>query len=370
MKMPDIPNNKDVIDLYINHLNLHDLKESTISSKTWALVPFFKFTDNKAVTEVTRLDVEKFAISIKKIKKKSTQSKNLRELRDFFKWYKPDNDFFQNIKMRREKPDHSKKEYVTSKDVALMLPHCISQRDRAFIFLLWESAARLGETLALNVEDIKPAKYGITVTVTGKTGKRDILVIDCVPDLQLWLNMYHGNPEDPLFPIRGNGRLAARGAQTIILKLQIAAGLTNKRIHAHGFRHGRLTELSNLGMSEMQLRWFAGWDEDSDMPATYIHVKESDVVNKLLSIKGIKPEEEEVTEYVTRPRVCPRCKTENPFDSKYCRSCSMILDPAMAANMEKDSEDLNMAIMRAIAMNPAVFDELNRRIKTFENNKN
>lgn len=364
MKMPVIINNEDVTESYINFLSLQDLTETTISSKTWAIVPFFKFTKYKKVTDITRQDLENYAVHIKRVNKKSTQSKNIRELRDFFKWYKPDNDYFTNIKVRRAKPDHSRKEYVTAQDVTKMLPHCISQRDRAFIFLLWESAARLGEILSLNLGDVKPEKYGVTVTVTGKTGKRDIRVIDCVPDLQLWINMYKGKPDDPLFPIRGHKRLAIRGAQTIIIKLQKAAGLTHKRIHAHAFRHGRLSELSNLGMSEMQLRWFAGWSEESDMPATYIHVNESDVVKKLLSIKGIKPEEEVVCDLPTMPRICPRCKTENPFDSKYCRSCSMILDPVTAANLERDKADMDLAIMKAIAMNPSILNELEKRLSS------
>src|SRR5665647_1540253 len=144
-------------------------------------------------------------------------------------------------------------------------------RQRCFIFLLWESAARLGEALALNVGDAKPTKYGVNIRVTGKTGKRDILLIDSVPDVQMWLNMHNGKDQDPLFPIaRREGRLQARGAQTILLRLQQKAGLTKKRIWIHGFRHGRLTELSNQGMTEPQLRIFAGWGNDSAMPSTYI----------------------------------------------------------------------------------------------------
>jgi integrase/recombinase XerD len=148
---------------------------------------------------------------------------------------------------------------------------CEPERQRCFIFLLWESAARLGEALALNVGDAKPTKYGVNIRVTGKTGKRDILLIDSVPDVQMWLNMHNGKDQDPLFPIaRREGRLQARGAQTILLRLQQKAGLTKKRIWIYGFRHGRLTELSNQGMTEPQLRLFAGWGNDSAMPSTYI----------------------------------------------------------------------------------------------------
>lgn len=128
-------------------------------ARTWSVVPFFHFVKCKPAGEVTKKDIEDFAVHLKKCeKKKSTQRKNLIEVRDFFEWLNPGNDFFTKIKLRKEKPDTSEKEYVTSTDVAALLPHCVSQRDRCFIFLLWESVACLGEALALNVGDVKPTK--------------------------------------------------------------------------------------------------------------------------------------------------------------------------------------------------------------------
>jgi integrase len=272
----------------------------------------------------------------------------------------PNNDYFAAIKLRREKPDHSKKEYVTASDVAAMLPYCVSQRDRAFIFLLWDSAARLGEILNLNVGDCKPDKYGMMITVNGKTGKRDIRIIDAVPDVQLWLNQYKGKPEDPLFPIgRRDGRLAHRGAQTIISRLRDKAGLTNKRIWVHGFRHGRLTELSNLGMTEPQLRLFAGWEKDSDMPATYIHTQYQDMDNKLLEINGIDAEDEtkKETPKMTK-RKCPRCGTENPFDFKFCGGCSLVLDQNAMQEMDTLKGSMQVVLEKLILENPDILRQL------------
>jgi len=39
-------------------------------------------------------------------------------------------------------------------------------------------------------------KYGAVVIVNGKTGMRRIRLIECVPDLQLWINM-HPLRDDP-----------------------------------------------------------------------------------------------------------------------------------------------------------------------------
>jgi len=357
MALPIIENNTDVMNDYINYLELQDLKLSTIMARTWSVVPFFHFVKCKPAGDVTKKDIESFAVYLKRCgKKKSTQRKNLIEVRDFFNWKYPDNDFFENIKLRKEKPDTSEKEYVTSSDVAALLPHCVSQRDRAFIFLLWESAARLGEVLSLNVGDVKPTKHGMLIKVTGKTGTRDIMLIDAVPDVQTWLNIYKEEDTAPLFPItRREGRLQARGAQTLLLKLQQKAGLTNKRLWIHGFRHGRLTELSNQGMTEPQLRLFAGWGNDSAMPSTYIHVKQKDVIAKMLQIKGIV-HEEDIQEVKTTKKNCPRCGNDNAFDSLYCRTCSMILDP-IKAQEEKEKQFEEMRDYFEGIMN-AAYDEV------------
>jgi integrase/recombinase XerD len=334
MSLPTIANNEETLSDYIDYLKLQDHADQTIKSKTWGLVPFFKYVDYKASEDVTQKDIQSYAIHLKRGKKKqTTQNVDLQKLRNFFDWLVPGNDLFKNIKTRKPKLDTTKKEYINQNDVTVLLSHCRIQRDRALIFLLWESAARIGEVLSLNVENVKPDTHGIIISVTGKTGKRDILLIDSVPDIQLWLNTYNGVKDAPLFPTPKGTRLTIKGAQLFLSRLGQKAGIEGKSVHPHSFRHGRLTELSNFGLSEMQLRLYAGWTKNSDMPATYIHTAQKDVYNKLLKIKGIEQiEQESAPENKTSVKKCPRCLTENPFDSKYCRNCSLIIDAKTAAN--------------------------------------
>ena len=365
-------NNESNISDYIMMMELRDLKEATISVRLYSLVPFFKYLNNKDANEVIKKDIESYILFMRKSKKKkTTQNKDLLNLRAFFQWLKPDNDFFNNIKIKNMKPDTSEKAYVTIDDVKKMLQFCTNQRDRVLLLLMWESGARLGELLSINIKDVKPRKHGVTVTVTGKTGTRDILIIDSVPDIQQWLNIYNPPSKDaPLFPILdGPDRLKVRGAEKVIKKLANKAEIET-RIWCHGLRHGRLSELSKSGMSEMMLRHYAGWQSDSDMPSRYLHVEQEDVFNKLLKIKGIKTEEiEQEPVNQLSIRKCPRCQTENAFDAKYCKNCSMILDQITAMNLEKDKIDIDMAVMQAIAMNPAILNEITERISKLQNNK-
>lgn len=362
-----IENNEDVINDYVTSLELLDLKDTSILTRVYCLVPFFEYLKYKKAGDVTKADIGKYIISMKRSKKKKvTQNRDIINLRAFFKWLKPDNDFFNGINIKKEKPDNSKKEYVTAADVVAMLPHCTNQRDRVLLLLMWESGCRLGELLSINLGDVKPHKYGLTLTVEGKTGCRDILIIDSIPDVQQWLNMHKAEKDAPLFPVlsrRGKGeRLGSRGAEYVIKALSEKAGLKS-RIWCHGLRHGKLSELSNSGMSEMQLRHFAGWSNDSEMPSVYLHVTQDDVFNRLAEIKGIEIEKDsrELLKIMSKKK-CPRCGVENAFDSKYCHLCSLILDQKEALEIEIENKTRNEEIQY-------LKDEINKLKQSMESKK-
>ena len=67
------------------------------------------------------------------------------------------------------------------------------------------------------------------------------------------------------------------------LKVIAAQAGIQKRVHPHGIRHARLTDLSKQGFSEMELRIIAGWESSSLMPAVYVHLSGADVENKVLA---------------------------------------------------------------------------------------
>ncbi|MGA9189559.1 MAG: site-specific integrase [Methanosarcina sp.] len=85
----------------------------------------------------------------------------------------------------------------------------------------------------------------------GKTGERDVLVIDAVPDLMSWLNLYRGEKGQPLFPTTIGNRLSHTGAQSLVERIAKRAGIEGKKVHCHSFRHDRVSELANMGMTEM-----------------------------------------------------------------------------------------------------------------------
>ena len=107
-----------------------------------------------------------------------------------------------------------------------------------------------------------------------------------------------------------------------------------KNVYPHAFRHGRLTDLAKRGFNEMELRIFAGWTKESNMPATYLHLSGADIEKKLLAKNGIVEDDSDERDIELKPVECTRCKTRNPAGAKYCYICSMILDHKLAVEVQ------------------------------------
>jgi integrase/recombinase XerD len=87
-----------------------DLKDTSIITRVQSLVPFFKYIEYKTAESITKYDIEKYITYMRRSKKKKvTQNRDIINLRAFFKWLKPDNEYFNDIKIKKDKPDYSKK---------------------------------------------------------------------------------------------------------------------------------------------------------------------------------------------------------------------------------------------------------------------
>jgi integrase len=334
--------NKEPLEDYARSLDLNNFKETTINTKLWKVYTFLKYHDNKNVNDITKKDIENYILYRRKNNKPKTVHNDIVDLRLFFKWLKPENDFFDNIKSRAPKNHLPTKEIIVPADIKKLLPACKTQRDRAIVMSFWDSAARANEVLDMNLGHVEIDKYGAVIVVEGKTGMRRIRLIEAVPDLQAWINQ-HPNKDDPDAPLfvtfRNSGkepkRLDIRTVQNMLKTVANDAGI-KKNIHPHAFRHGKLTDLVKRGFKETELRIIAGWEADSKMPATYIHLSGDDVEKKVLASYGIIEDETKKEKLELKPIECPRCKSPNPHDAKYCSSCSMVLDQKTAIKMDSE----------------------------------
>jgi len=277
--------------------------------------------------------------------------------------------------IKREKNDFVRKlptDMLSTEEVKRMIEAADNPRDRAMVAVLYEGALRASELLDMQLKHVEFDKYGAKITVSGKTGGRVVRLINSVPDLQVWLNC-HSFRDDPEAWLWSSMRkrvrrvneskggtsikyhseqLKIKGLQHRVTWLAELAGI-KKRVYCHLLRHSRLTELAK-GMTEQELKVFAGWTPDSKMASTYIHLSAKDISKRLLQINGIIPEKEMV-DTTLQPRLCPRCKTKNPSVAKYCSTCSMVLDQREALRVDIEAKIKDSATIEYMKDPEALF---------------
>jgi integrase/recombinase XerD len=130
------------------------------------------------------------------------------------------------------------------------------RRDRLLFRLIAELGLRVGEALALQVEDLDLTPDDEHLSVLGKGGRRRTVLIDgdsLVAQLRTYLR-YTGYRHGPLFRAEKNGRggpLRYQSAQELWARYCAATGVTAT---LHQLRHTHATELVNAGVSLATIR--------------------------------------------------------------------------------------------------------------------
>ncbi len=225
---------------------------------------------------------------------------------------------------------------LTPEEIKRMLKVAHSLRDKTYVETGYEGGFRPGEMLTLRIRNVEFDLYGTIITVRGKTGSRRVRSVVSSPRLQTWMEN-HPNRDDPdawLWVNIGNTnkgkRLSYPSVRKMLRTIATRAKIL-KRVNPYSFRHARATHLAKV-LTEAQMCNFFGWKIGSKAPSVYVHLSGRDLDPPLLAHYGLKKKEE--LESGIKPRRCPKCEALNSHDAKYCRRCSIILDPEEALHLE------------------------------------
>lgn len=245
-------------------------------------------------------------------------------------------DLAKGIELVKTKTKIKIEELVTPEDVLKMLNSCMNPRDRALISLIYESGARRGEILSLSMCDATPEMDGYRIRLKGKTGTRRILVIDSAQYLHQWIVVHpcRNDPNAPVFCTLGDGKrqIAVSSLELILKSAARRAGIKDKRLNPHAFRHAQATEKSRY-FTDAQLRTYLGWAKSSNMPSVYDHLKGESLDDDIRKLHGMLPQ---TIEPISRSIECPRCHRTLTGDVGYCGYCMMPISEEARAKMEAD----------------------------------
>lgn len=384
---------------------LEKLDESPISAKNKALIHEFDHTCflQEALGKPRRMKlVSALTILAKDYLKKDFPNATERDLKDillklenredysswtkhsyksiikkFYKWLAYGDKYTQKLEYpaivswintgmkRKDQPHVQAGDIITQKEIAKLLKAAEHPRDKAFLAMLYELGARIGEMGGLRIKDVNRDKYSYIVDLQGKTGHRTPRIVISDPHLTSWLNIhpYKDNPDAPLWIMLGNRDKNARmhyAALRALVARAVERAEIKKRIYPHLFRHSRVTHLlMDKQINESQAKIYFGWTPDSKMIAEYSHLLSKDVNETILEVHGIKVKKETDNEF--KPKQCPSCQTINNKDALFCQKCSKVLDVQAAIALDEQRKGTDN-LMTELVKDPEIQRALVKKI--------
>ncbi|MFC1714632.1 tyrosine-type recombinase/integrase, partial [Candidatus Poribacteria bacterium] len=301
----------------------------------------FDKMDKRAVEEmVLKIESQKYSVWTKQSYKAI--------IKKFFKWiyhkddyttvqeYPPIVNWIRTNVKKKDRPRVKASDLLTEEEVRRMMNVAQHPRDKAFISMLYELGARIGEIGGLRVKDLARDEHSFIVDLSGKTGHRTPRIVISDPYLTAWLEV-HPLRDDryaPLWVLLGrNSKHMEYGTfRRVVQRIKYKAGV-EKRLYHHLFRHTRATHLlMNKQINEAQAKVYFGWVPDSKMLSEYSHLMSSDVNRAILEIHGIKTKG--VEKPLLEPKQCHRCSKINGVEARFCYHCGLILDVKTAVELD------------------------------------
>jgi integrase/recombinase XerD len=144
-------------------------------------------------------------------------------------------------------------------DVKRLLRKRFTTRDRCMILMLLRSGIRIGELLALTLQDIILKTRTLIIQESAKTGSGRIAYIsdDAYKALRKWINV--SNPKRKyLFYSSSGANMSYGTARCSFIKCLRKAGLVRKGYTLHCLRHTFASELLSAGMPLESLQILMG----------------------------------------------------------------------------------------------------------------
>ncbi|MCK9320219.1 tyrosine-type recombinase/integrase [Methanoculleus sp.] len=295
---------------------------------------------NKDFDKVEKEDLVKYLAKLEKTNLAENTKKDYKvAIKRFYKWVNGDAEYPKlvtwikaNVKRARQKMPE---DLLTEEDIKRIVSCATNSRDKAILFTLYESGARIGEIANLKVKDVIFDDISTQIIVDGKTGMRKIRLVSSEMYIKNYLNdsKHSDKPESPLW-LKSDKNAMTYPAIMKVVRTTVENADIKKKVTPHLFRHSRATFLARH-LTEAQLCQHLGWAQGSDMPRTYVHMSGRDTDDAILGLYGKKKVEENKEKSILVPLTCPRCKSTNEPTATFCSKCGSPLTLNIAIELEE-----------------------------------
>jgi integrase len=320
---------------------------------------------NKPFSQLTKKDMINFVAEIEQRDYSDWTKRDYKMvMKRFYKWYRSWEDGYPPevkwIKLRTNIQNKlQKKDLLTVEDIEKLAESANNLRDKAFIWVYFESMRRLGEIMTLNVGDVEFDELGARLRVIGKVGRGTGRIVYSSQLLANWLSVHplKDDPDAPLWVTLDSNKNVRRISYPAIRKMieecKERAGI-KKKVWPYLIRHSRITPASKI-LPHALLCSTAGWRQGSKMPQVYIHLGGEDVdeAHRILNKIDSEVKEKKQNEAI----ICKRCFNKNIPGSKFCGRCGFPIDVKAALELE-DKRKKADELMSQIVKRPEVMEAI------------
>ena len=173
------------------------------------------------------------------------------------------------------------------------------QRDRALLMTMYNTGARVSETVGMTVADLH-MDAGASIRIRGKGRKERTIPIwpRTTRQLRRWLPRIDSRADKPLFPGRSGAPLTRSAvAQRFHRALKIASstctGFTARRVSPHTLRHSTAMHMLQSGVDLTVIALWLGHEN----PSTTHGYVEADITMKQKALAAVRPPGTHATRY-------------------------------------------------------------------------
>ncbi|MCD8087797.1 MAG: tyrosine-type recombinase/integrase [Oscillospiraceae bacterium] len=269
---------QNVVRLWIATKRLENCSEGTIENYQRCMVMFLGAT-GKPLNDITTNDLRYYLAAYQE--RRHISASYLETMRhtmcSFFGWVQDEGfiDTNPTRKLKRIKVPKKLMQPYTGTEREILKSEAECQRDLALMEVLYSTAARIGEIVSLNRNDINFDSQDILIY--GQKGKSERMVYltdSAAYHLKKYLDSRDDDNPALFVSLRApHKRMTISGIQAMMRKLGRKTGI---HVHPHKFRRTLLTDAGARGVPLQELREYAGHVK-ADTTLIYVKTQESSV---------------------------------------------------------------------------------------------
>lgn len=261
------------VDLFTSFIEYLDASPKTVETYTRAIRQFFKYVQEKGISQPTREDIIAYREHLKGSHKPTTVQNYIVAVRLFFQWTEQKGlypNVAEHIKGAKLDKNH-KKDYLTSRQVKKVLETAKEEslqglRDYAILALMFTGGLRTIEVSRANIEDLRIAGDSEVLYLQGKGHEEKTDYIKLIPKVEDAIRVYLKSrgtldPTEPLFTSTSNNsrgdRISTRTISGIVKNALKNAGYDSDKLTAHSTRHTAVTLALMGGQKLEEVQQFA-----------------------------------------------------------------------------------------------------------------